>query len=90
MTTFILKYPDHVNFYIYASICYFNFLIISVVVIFFNILPDFSANIFFTLSSLQTIYTVFSDPANNLQYFSPPASRKRMVRHLLFWFCLLC
>ena len=90
MTTFILKYPDHVNFYIYASICYFNFLIISVVVIFFNILPDFSANIFFTLSSLQIIYTVFSDPANNLQYFSPPASRKRMVRHLLFWFCLLC
>ena len=91
---FFLKYPDHVNFYIYTSICYFNFFIISVLVIpviFFNILPDFSANTFFTLSSLQTIiiYAVFSDPANNFQYFSPPTSRKRMVCHLLFWFCLL-
>ena len=87
VTTFILKYPDHVNFYIYTSICYFNFFIISVLVIpviFFNILPDFSANIFFTLSSLQIIYAVFSDPTNNFQYFSPPTSRKRMVCHLLF------
>ena len=35
-----------------------SFLISVLVMIFFNILPDFSANIFFTLSRLQTIYFV--------------------------------
>ena len=41
------------------------FFISVLVVIFFNILPDFSANIFLTLSRLQTIYFLFSDPKNN-------------------------
>ena len=76
MTTFILKYPDHVNFYIYASICYFNFLIISVVVIiFFNILPDFSANIFLPyqvckqfILSFQTLQTIIF----NISHPPPP------------------
>ena len=41
----------------------------------FNILPDFSENIFLTLSRLQTIYFVFSNPANNffnISYTRPP------------------
>ena len=42
VTTFILEDPDRVNFYIYASICYFNYIFISVLVmIFLNILLDF-------------------------------------------------
>ena len=42
------------------------FFISVLVEIFFNILPDFSPNIFFlTLSRLQTIYFLFSDPENN-------------------------
>ena len=77
MTTIILKYPDRVNFYIYASICYFNFLIISVVVIFFNILPDFSANIFFTLSSLQTIYNCLFRPRKQSSIFLTPRLQKK-------------
>ena len=45
--------------------------------IFFNILPDFSANIFFsTLSRLQTIYFVFSDSVNNFfKYLSYPLQK---------------
>ena len=42
------------------------FFISVFVEIFFNILPDFSPKIFFlTLSRLQTIYFLFSDPENN-------------------------
>ena len=42
------------------------FFISVLVETFFNILPDFSPNIFFlTLSRLQTIYFLFSDPENN-------------------------
>ena len=37
----------------------------------------------FYLSRLQTIYLVFSDPANNFfQYFSSARSRKRIIRTL--------
>ena len=43
------------------------------VIFFFYILPDFSTNIFlFTQSRLQTIYFVFSDPADS---FFPNISR---------------
>ena len=44
------------------------FFISVLVEMFFNILPDFSPNIFFlTLSRLQTIYFLFSDPVK--QFF---------------------
>lgn len=53
--TFISKYPDRVNFYIHTSICYFiKFCIISVMVFLMSY-----------LTSLQTIYFVVSNPANN-------------------------
>ena len=42
-----------------------SFFISVLVVIFLNVLTDFSANIFLTLSRLQTIYFLFSDPENN-------------------------
>lgn len=51
---------------------------------FFNNLPDFSAKkFFFTLSHLQTIYYVFSDPAHSFfSIFLTSPSRKIMVRPL--------
>ena len=64
--TFILKYPDRVYVYIYASICFFNFLEIQFwwwyCWLFTWILCK---HFFLALSRLQTIYFVFSDPTNN-------------------------
>ena len=51
----------------------------SVYVIFFHILPDFSANIFlFTLSRLQTIYFIFSDRADSFFsiFLTPPPPKE--------------
>ena len=45
------------------------FFISVLVEIFFNILPDFSPNISLTLSRLQTIYFLFSDPENNFFFY---------------------
>ena len=74
------------NFYANASLCCVIIFISVLVIIFFNILPDFSANIFFsTLSRLQTIYFIFSDSVNNFfLIFIKPPSRKITVRPLIF------
>ena len=45
MTTF--KFPNCVNFYTNASICGLIFFISVLVIVFFNILPDVTANIYF-------------------------------------------
>ena len=78
--TFILKYPDRVYFYIYASICFFNFFWNSVLVMIL---------LTFYLNSLQTFFSCPITFANNLfclfrpykqfffQYFSctPPPEK---------------
>ena len=73
LATFISKYPDRVYFYIYASICHFNFLFyFSFGNDIFHILPDFSANIFLlpyqvckqSILPFQTMQTMFFNIAH--------------------------
>ena len=80
VTTFILEYPDRVNLYIYASICYFNYIFISVLVmIFLNILLDFPYNHFFYPVTYANILFCLFRPRKQyfFQYFlSPPPPEK--------------
>ena len=76
MTTFILKYPDHVNFYIYASICYFNFLIISVVVIFFNLTWLLCKHFFYPIKFANNLYCLFRPRKQSSIFLTPRLQKK--------------
>ena len=82
--TFILKYPDRVYFYIYASICFFNFFEIQfLVMIFFTFYLNSLQTFFFLpyhvckqfILSFQTLQTIFFSI-----FLMHTPSRKIMVR----------